>query len=608
MDAPLHYRFGPFEVIPGDRRLLRDAQPIAATPKVFETLLVLLRAEGRVVLKEDLMAAVWPDTFVDENSLNRNISVLRKLLGDGERFIETVPKVGYRLIVAPSAPDVRPTAAPPKKRSRILIYAAAGATAVAIAVAITLPRRSPAAGEAIDSIAVLPFVNGGGDSKGDVLSDGMTDSIISSLAQLPRLKVMSRSTMFRYKGKGADPQRVGRELQVVAVLEGRVKQLGDQLDIQTELVKVSDGSRLWGERYHRKIADIFALQDDIAREIARRLRLRLSGPEQRALSKRYTDDSEAYQLYLQGRFYWNKRTETSLLTALGFFHQAIDRDPNYALAYTGVADCYAVISQYGTTPSVESSTKAKAAAMKALEIDPTLAEAHAALGLAHTGLWEWPEAESEFKRAIELKPNYPTAHHWYSLYLRYQGRNEEALREARKAEEFDPLSMVINTNVALVLRLLNRREEAIDHFQKTIALDPKFGLAHMLLGKTYLEVGNPEKGIPELEKAVLLTERSADSLSNLGCGYARVGRRDEAMKYLHELEGLAAHNMAPPIRVALIYVGLGEKDAAFQWMEKDFAIHDEFLVEITVDSAFDSIRSDPRFKDLLRRMHLPASV
>jgi serine/threonine-protein kinase len=480
----------------------------------------------------------------------------------------------------------------------------AAAALLAFAAAAVYMRGAHAARRPIDSLAVLPFVNTSRDAQSELLADGMTETIINKISELPQLKVMSRSTMFRYKGRNPDPQQVGRELKVSAVLAGRVVQIGDRLDIHTELVNVSDGSQLWGERYDRRVADIFALQDDIAREISSKLRLKLTGEEEKRLTKRYTENPEAYDLYVKGRFYWNKRTASSIQKALELFNQAAQRDPNYALAYLGIADCYAAMPQYAGTPNLETQTKVKAALLKALDIDPGLAEAHTSLGFMHLQLWEWREAETEFKRAIELKPNYATAYHWYALYLRYSRRKDEALAKIKQAQALDPLSLIINTNVGIDLDMAGRRVEAIEQYRRTIELDPNFGSAHMWFGKCLFEGGETQGGIRELERAVELTERSSESLSRLGFAYARAGRTADALKIVAELKEELKQKAASPFRIGYVYAGLDNRAEGYRWFEEAYQERDAFLYWLNFDPELQRWRSDPQFQDLLRRMGL----
>ena len=331
---------------------------------------------------------------------------------------------------------------------------------------------------AIDSIAVLPLVNASNDPNTEYLSDGISEALINSLTELRQLRVIARSTAFRYKGKEVDPQAVGRELNVRAVLMGRVRQMGDTLNIQVDLVDATTGAQLWGEEYERKVSDVLAVKQAIAREVTEKLRLRLSGEEQRRLVKRDTTNAEAYQFYLRGRYFWNKRTAEGIKKAIEQFQQAIDRDPNYALGYVGLADCYLVLEEYAGVPASETLPKARAAADRALQIDDSLAEAHTSSAFTYQKLWRWAEAEEEYKRAISLNPNYPTAHHWFALYFYTKRQFDDAMREIKRAQELDPLSPVISDNVAMVYLLKNDPSSAIEQCQKIIELDPSFPEAH----------------------------------------------------------------------------------------------------------------------------------
>jgi TolB-like protein/Flp pilus assembly protein TadD/predicted Ser/Thr protein kinase len=479
-----------------------------------------------------------------------------------------------------------------------LVVLVAAATTVSLLRLRTTHQR-------IGSLAVIPFVNASHDAQTEFLAEGMTDTIINKLAELPELKVMSRTTMFRYKGKDADPQEVGRELKVGSVLTGRILQIGDRLDIDTELVNVDDGTQLWGERYARRVADVFALQDDIAQQISQKLRLKLTGAEQKRLTKRYTDDPEAYSLYAQGRFYWNKRTATSIKKAIDLFSAAIERDPNYALAYLGIADCYTGLPQYAGMPVIEAEAKASQAAVKALEIDPDLAEARATLGYVQALLWQWQGAEAEFRRAIALKPNYATAHHWYALTLGYQRRYPEALAEIQKALALDPQSSVINGNVGVYLNFNDRKAEAVQQLRRTVDLDPAFPYAHMYLGRFDMDIGDFLNGILELQKAVELSNRSGEPLSRLGFAYAQVGRRDDALAILDELKRKLKRKETSPFRVGYVYAGLGDRPNAYRWFDQALREHDSFLFGINAwPHDFDAWRADPHFQQLLRGMNL----
>jgi TolB-like protein/Tfp pilus assembly protein PilF len=453
---------------------------------------------------------------------------------------------------------------------------------------------------AINSIAVLPFQNSSGDPNVDYLSDGVTESIINSLSRLTQLKVMARSTMFRFKGRESDPQAVGKELGVNAVMTGRMLQQGDNLALSVELVNVADGTQLWGEQYNRRAADLATVQQEIARDISERLRLRFSG-EDRQLNKGGTNNTEAYQSYLRGRYYWNKRTSDGFKKAIEQFQQAIDRDPNYALAYDGLADCYLLLEQYASTPASETLPKAKAAAERALQIDDSLAEAHASLACYYDQSWRWDEAEEEFKRAISLNPNYPTAHHWYEIHLRLVGRLDEALAEIKRAQELDPLSPTLYVNVSFVYFLKNDLGSALEQARRGVDLDPNYPIAHQIIGRVYIKQRRYPEAVAEFQQDVA-AERTAHALKDLGNAYAVAGKRDEALAVLKELEEKYQKHESLGQYVALVYAGLGDLGQTFAWLEKDFQAHSGELSSVIEEPGFDSIRGDPRYTDLLRRM------
>lgn len=461
-------------------------------------------------------------------------------------------------------------------------------------------------GGAINSIAVLPLVNASNNPDTEYLSDGISESLINSLTELQQLRVVARSTAFRYKGKEVDPQTVGRELNVRAVLMGRVRQLGDRLNIQVDLVDASTGAQLWGQEYERQVSDVLSIKQAIAREVTEKLRLRLSGNEQQQLAKRDTTNAEAYQFYLRGRYYWNKRFADELQKAIAEFQQAIGRDPNYALGYVGLADCYALLEQYAGIPGSDALPKAKANAERALQIDESLAEAHASMANIQKNLWQWAEADKEFRRAIELNPKYPTAHHWYSIYLGVIGRFEEGLAEAKRAQELDPLSMVINGNLAYFYFVKADLDAAIEQSKKMVELDSSFPSGHLYLGLAYLKQGRSNEAFAELQKGVDLSSRSSEFLGYLGYANAVAGKRAEAIANIKELEGRYAARAAVGVHLAMVYAALGDKDQAFSWLEKDFQASGSQLASSDVNTfpAFDSLRSDPRYADLLRRMGL----
>ncbi len=461
--------------------------------------------------------------------------------------------------------------------------------------------------KAIDSLAVLPLDNMSNDPDMEYLSDGITESLINTLLQLPKLRVVSRSTVFRYKGQKIDLGEVRQQLGVRAVLTGRVRRVGDRLMIGTELIDVVNDTQLWGDHYNRKMSDVFEVQEEIAREISEKLLLKLSGKEKQRLSKRHTNNPEAYQLYLKGRYFWNRRSEDGIKRSIEYFNQAIALDPSYALAYAGLADSYALLGcgHEGRVPPKDVYPRARAAAMRALEIDDTLAEAHTSLGFVKKDYeWEFAGAEREFKRAIELNPNYATAHHWYAESLVVLGRLAEAITVVNRAQELDPLSLMISAQVGWVLYHVRQYDQAIEQYRRTLEIDPDFWIAHLFLGLVYEQKGRYEEAIAEFQKAESQSGGHIEASSSLGYVYAVSGKRDEAQKILDELKGRIEKEYLPPFGIALIYTGLGDKDRAFEWLEKAYEERDLILVYYLRFPQLDSLRSDPRFTDLLRRMGL----
>jgi eukaryotic-like serine/threonine-protein kinase len=424
-------------------------------------------------------------------------------------------------------------------------------------------------GEAINSVAVLPFVNSSGDADSDYLSDGITESLIANLSQVRSLRVTARSTVFRYKGKELDPQKIGRDLKVGAVLSGRLLQRDGTLVIRTELMDVANGTQLWGGQYNRKVADVFALQDELSKEISERLRLRLTEDEKQRLTKRYTDNADAYQLYLKGLFYWNKRSPDGLQKSIEYFNRAVELDPHYALAYAGLADSYSGMSFFNIVPPRAAMPKSKAAAAKALEIDGSLAEAHISLAYASfTYDWDWPAATSHFERALALNRDAVLNHSYYAFYLTVAGRFEEAVSVARRALGRDPVSAAASHTLAVQLALSSHPDDAIEECRRTIELDPSFSLAHDVLGGTLASKGMYREAIVEIEKAVALTRGAAMVLANLGNVRARLGQREEARRILQQLAEAAKERYTPALAFAMVHVGLGEQDQALNWLEK----------------------------------------
>ena len=578
------YEFGPFCLDTRERVLLREGCPLQLKPKVYETLLALVSRSGHIVDKEELMRQVWPDVVVEENNLTGNIFSLRRAFAEYQ-YIETVPRRGYRFtadvkLVKVEDLTVTNHSAPEPK--------------------VILKEKQP-----IDSLAVLPFINASADPEAEYLSDGITESIINNLSQLTGLRVTARSTVFRYKGRESNPQEVGQELSVGAVLLGRVLQFGERLIIRTELVDVVSGYQLWGEQYNRDLIDIFTVQEEIAREISETLRLKLRVEELRLLAKRSTESTAAYHAYLKGRYYWNKRTGDAFRKAIQCFQEAIDTDPVYALAYAGLADCYTTLGWWRVLPPAESFPKATAAAVKALEIDQTLAEAHTSL--AHVRLnydWDTTEAERAFNRAIESNPNYATAHHWRAEYFAATGRLDKAVDEDKRALELEPLSLIINSGMGCFLYWARRYDEAIAQIQKALEMDPHFTAAHFFIGLAYLQMEMYEKAIAEFQQAVTLSGDNPFMIASLARAYAASGKQSKAQKIIETLTDKEKHEYVSPLDVALVYAGMGAKDQAFEWLEKAYKERSAWLVFIGIEPGLDSLRSDSRFTELLRRIGL----
>ncbi len=463
----------------------------------------------------------------------------------------------------------------------------------------------PAVAEQINSIAVLPFQNKSGDADSDYLSDGLAESLIYRLSQISEPKVSPRSSVFRYKGQDVDAEKIGTELGVDAVMSGRMIQRGDNLTISVDLVDVKNKKTLWGEQFERKMSDLLATQREIASAITQKLQLKLSGDDAKGITKKYTDNNEAYQAYLKGRYYWNKRTTENLNKAIDQFKLATDKDPNFALAYSGLADCYGLLSEYSGAPMSETLPQAREYASRAVTLDDQLAEAHTSLGMVYVKSWQWPDAEREFKRAIELNPNYPTAFHFYCVLLRYLGRSDEAAEMIKRAHELDPLSSVISTNHAASYGIRKDYEGMAENYRKVVELDPAFPAGHIGLGVAYVKLGRGAEGIASIEKGVELTNRSSNGLANLGFGYALAGNRSQALSIAKELEERYEKREVAGWNIAGVYAALGEKDKAFEWLEKDVQNRRGELGGIRFGLSFESIRDDPRFKDILKRMGLP---
>jgi TolB-like protein/Tfp pilus assembly protein PilF/predicted Ser/Thr protein kinase len=460
--------------------------------------------------------------------------------------------------------------------------------------------------EHIRSLAVLPLENLSRDLEQEYFADGMTDQLITDLSKISALKVISRTSVMRYKGARKPLPQIAQELGVDAVVEGSVQRAGDRVRISAQLIDARADQHLWARSYERDLRDVLALQDDVAMAIANELKIELTPRGQVPLASSRPVDPEAYEAYLKGRYYSSKRTEKELKKSIEYFQQAIEKDPNYASAYSGMAEAYALLGERGNLPSNEAFSQGKAAALKAVGLDDSLAEAHASLAIiAETLEWDWPAVEREYKRALELNPGYAAGHHWYASYLMYLGRYEEGIREEKRARELDPLSLAINNALGGRLLTAGRENEAIEQIQKTLEMDPNFAPAHTSLGWAYLSKGMNEEAIREFQKGVALSGSDPDESVDLGYAYAVVGKRDEARRILAKLKRKRERTFVSPAALGIVSGALGEKDEAFAWLEKAYEVRDPTLTYLKVGPKFTPLRSDPRFQDLLRRMGLP---
>ena len=541
----------------------------------MDLLILLVERHRQLVWRADIAKRLWdPGVFVDvEMGVNTAIRKVRQALRDSREspaFIETISGKGYRFIA--------PVDAAPLGRHQ----------------------------EAIESVAVLPFANDSADPDAEYLSDGITETLINNLSQIWNLRVVARSTVFRYKGKDIDPQKAGNDLHVRAVVSGRLLQRGNTLIVRAELMNVATGGQLWGGQYNRKPEDVFALQDDLSREISEKLRLQLTGEERQRLTKRYTEDSEAYRLYLKGRYHWNKRSPEGLQKAVEYFQQALDKDPAYSLAYAGLADTYAYLSFFNVVAPREAMPKAKTAAVKGLEIDKALAEAHVSLGyISFTYDGDWPAAGKHFEQALALNPAYTRGHTFYPFYLSSIGRSEEALEVAKGALDLDPASPAVSHSLAVQLYLARKFDRAIEQAHDTLEMDANFAISYAVLGEVYLSKGMYREGLSELEKYSALSRSGAASLALLGYSHARLGERKESLQVIEALKAASKQSFVPALFVALVYAGLEDKDQAFTWLEKAYEERFNRLAYLKVEALWDPLRSDPRFADLLRRVGIP---
>jgi TolB-like protein/DNA-binding winged helix-turn-helix (wHTH) protein/Tfp pilus assembly protein PilF len=630
-------RFGTYEVSFQSGELRKAGMKIRVQQQPMKLLQILLERPGEVVTREELRNRVWPnESFGDfDQAVNIAIGKLRSALGDSAehpRYIETLPKRGYRFIAEVSVvdADTRPKQLEPAAQDLArtesghpLPYAGLALASerrawptrwviLALALVLSLPilavwlfrsRGRPPTG--IRSLAVLPLDNLSGDASQDYFADGMTDELITDLAQIRALRVISRTSVMVYKGARKPLPEIARELNVDAVVEGSVLRAGDQVRITAQLIEASTDKHLWSQSYEGELRDTLALQNRVAGAIADQIRINLTPREEAALKNVRVVNPEAYESYLKGRYFWNKRTADGLKAALAYFNQAIEEDPKYAQAYSGLADTYALLGdwQYAVMTPKEALPRAKAAAMKAVELDDSLGEAHASLAFSLDLFdWNWEAAEKEFRRAIELNPGYATAHHWYAWHLSVMGRNSEAIAEMKKAENLDPLSLIINADLAELLLIARFSDQSIQQSRKTLEMDPNFAVAHYDLGQALVQKHMYSEAIAELETATKLSADSPICKSTLAHAYAVSGRRNEALEILNDLTR-RSNGFSNAAETAMIYVGLGENDQAMAWLEKAYS--ERFNPSILLRPAFDPLRSDPRFQSLVHRIGLP---
>jgi TolB-like protein/DNA-binding winged helix-turn-helix (wHTH) protein/tetratricopeptide (TPR) repeat protein len=635
-------RFGTYEVSLQSGEVRKAGLRIRVQQQPMKLLEILLEHPGEVVTREELRSRVWPsESFGDfDQALNIAIGKLRSALGDSAenpRFIETLPKRGYRFIADVSVIDaeVRPkrpeplagdlrgperkaelgdkfqgaglTIAPKRRlRPSRRVFIALGLILSLLILSGWLLRSRGGAPTEIRSLAVLPLENLSGDASQNYFADGMTDELITDLAQISALRVISRTSVMAYKGARKPLPQIARELNVDAVVEGTVLRSGDQVRITAQLIEASTDKHLWSQSYEGELRDSLALQSRVATAVADQIRISLTPQEQAALKNVKVVNPEAYESYLKGRYFWNKRTGDGLKAALAYFQQAIEEDPKYAQAYSGLADTYALLGdwQYAVMTPKEAFPKAKAAAIKALELDSTLGEAHNSLAFVLDAFdWDLDAAGKEFRRAIELNPGYATAHHWYAWHLSLLGRFDEAIAEMRKAENLDPLSLIINADVAELLVIAHHYDESMAQSRKTIEMDPNFALAHNQLAQAYLQKHMYSEAVAELQQAVRLSGNSPTCIANLARAYVASGKRSEAIKLLNDLKKRSISGYSNGSEIATIYASLGDTDQAMNWLEK--AYEERFNPGVLLRPGFDPLRSDPRFQDLLRRVGLP---
>jgi TolB-like protein/DNA-binding winged helix-turn-helix (wHTH) protein/Tfp pilus assembly protein PilF len=652
--------FGRFRLLPHRRELRADGVAVELGSRAFDVLMVLTEARGALVTKDEILSRVWPDTVVEENNLVVQISALRKALGEDRDFIRTVPGRGYRFVaeistsVAASEAETRvdrsaamepaqsarssnipmpvstmvgreaelekksdlpagvieitEAATSSRRPLRPLFWGFFGFGLLLVVVAPfswILYSRNQAFPE-IRSVAVLPFESLSGDVSQDYFADGMTDELITDLGQISSLRVISRTSMMTFKRVRKLLPDIARELDVEGVVEGTVLRSGERVRITAQLIEVPVERHVWAQSFDGDLRDTLALQNRVARAIAEQIRATVNQREQTALQNPKVVNPEAYEAYLKGRYFWNKRTRDGLKKAIDYFNSAITKDPNFAEAYTGLADSYALSGdwEYGILSPQDAFPKAKAAATTALALDDHLAEAHTSLAfILDLYEWDWASAEGEYKRAIALYSGYATAHHWYAWHLIVTGRNSDGIAQLKTAQSLDPLSLIISADLADALCIAHLYDESVQQSRRTLEMDPNFAIAHYELGQAFEQKNMHNEAIEEFQKAIQLSGDNEIFNANLAYAYAGSGQREEAMKIVKNLEDRQSPHSSTDANIALIYVGLGDRDQAMIWLDK--AYQARFNPSILLRPAWDPLRSDARFQDLLRRIGLP---
>jgi TolB-like protein/DNA-binding winged helix-turn-helix (wHTH) protein/Flp pilus assembly protein TadD len=607
--------FGIFQLDLTARELHKAGVKVKLQDQPLRVLALLIERAGQLVTRDELRQKVWPtDVYVDfDQGLNNAIRKVRDALGDSAdspRFIETVARHGYRFVAPVSAAPERPSE-PRSHGLRALRNAWFGLAACLLAALAYWAWQGGAATRArVPSenviLAVLPFDNLSRDPDQEFFSDGLTEEMIAQLGKLnpERLTVIARGSVAKYKGSSLAVDQISRELHADYLLQGSVRRASDRVRITVQLIQVRDQSVLWAESYDRELKDILALQDSVSRTVADQIHVKLTPGQQARLPSRSQIDPGAYEAYLKGRYYWNKRSADGLQKALIYFQQAINKDPSYGAAYSGLADCNSGLAWHGFKSPAEALPKANAAALKAIEIDPQSAEAHASLGLVLDHKWDWAGAEAEFKRALQLDPRYANAHHWYGDNLSILGRHDAALLEAKQALELDPLNLMIGTWVSLRYYLARKYDLAIQQGRSTVDLDANFAAAHLLLGENYVQMGLDEKGLAELHTAADLSGNSPLYLAQVAAAHAAAGRRTEALRIIAELQTISTTRYVSPYGLAQIYAAMNDQEQTFKWLQVAYDDGAVWMSYLGVDPVFDGFRRDPRFQDLLRRVHL----